>query len=426
MTSRVAGSRRSSSGSAIIPPPHATATIHDREPRPALPRRRDGRRRRRPVLRRRAPRSARTSRRTARSIDVLREPSPAPGATPSSGSRTSRGGEPETDAHLRALAADGVRIYWIDHHRTGARACPRGLVDVPFTDSVLSRGVRRLAPRSTSTSPAAAAEGERLAALRRASRRSSPWPTTTTAGCTAFRARASSRWTVRALGPRRVSGLLGARRARHLHATDGARRASRRRRRDRTQLRGRGASRVERRIGDVTLVVAVCDGHPSEIADAWGKEMSGTRSSRSTTRKAWRSAFADRPIATVGLSTLAQALGGGGHAAAAGAEQLPDLHAPRSPALVADAVERRRSSSEASSESGGPRLEGGRGGDPSGPADRLRCRRSPTHRPAPGPPPPRLCVRPQSCGTHAPTSAASDPSRDAVTDVDRQLSSARE
>src|SRR5207244_12575388 len=31
------------------------------------------------------------------------------------------------------------------------------------------------------------------------------------------------------------------------------------------------ASRTERPFGQATLVTAVCDGHPSEIADAWGK-----------------------------------------------------------------------------------------------------------------------------------------------------------
>jgi catechol 2,3-dioxygenase-like lactoylglutathione lyase family enzyme len=36
------------------------------------------------------------------------------------------------------------------------------------------------------------------------------------------------------------------------------------------------ASRVERSVGPVKLVVAVCDGHPSEIADAWGKESQNT------------------------------------------------------------------------------------------------------------------------------------------------------
>ena len=36
------------------------------------------------------------------------------------------------------------------------------------------------------------------------------------------------------------------------------------------------ATRVEQRVGDTTLVVAMCNGHPSEIADAWGKQATGT------------------------------------------------------------------------------------------------------------------------------------------------------
>src|SRR5256885_7270816 len=46
--------------------------------------------------------------------------------------------EPETDAHLRALAAAGVRIYWIDHHRTALERFAAGKVRVPFADRVLS------------------------------------------------------------------------------------------------------------------------------------------------------------------------------------------------------------------------------------------------------------------------------------------------
>src|SRR5438046_3406070 len=46
--------------------------------------------------------------------------------------------EPETDAHLRALAAAGVRIYWIDHHRTALERFAAGRVDVPFAGRVLS------------------------------------------------------------------------------------------------------------------------------------------------------------------------------------------------------------------------------------------------------------------------------------------------
>src|SRR5438445_382151 len=49
--------------------------------------------------------------------------------------------EPETDAHLRALAAAGVHIYWIDHHRTALERFAAGKVNVPFADRVLSEEI---------------------------------------------------------------------------------------------------------------------------------------------------------------------------------------------------------------------------------------------------------------------------------------------
>src|ERR1051325_11771364 len=48
--------------------------------------------------------------------------------------------EPETDAHLRALAEAGVRIYWIDHHRTALERFAAGVGRVPFADRGLSEG----------------------------------------------------------------------------------------------------------------------------------------------------------------------------------------------------------------------------------------------------------------------------------------------
>jgi nanoRNase/pAp phosphatase (c-di-AMP/oligoRNAs hydrolase) len=94
---------------------------------------------------------------------------------------------------------------------------------------------------------------------------------------------------------------------------------------------------VERRIGDVTLVVAVCDGHPSEIGDAWGKKMSRTVFALYDA-KSLSVSFRRSPDCDVDLSTLAQAVGGGGHAAASGAA-LPDLRTVFSNA-VADVVEK--------------------------------------------------------------------------------------
>jgi nanoRNase/pAp phosphatase (c-di-AMP/oligoRNAs hydrolase) len=83
------------------------------------------------------------------------------------------------------------------------------------------------------------------------------------------------------------------------------------------------ASRTERRVGDVVLVSAVCSGHPSEVADAWGKTTQNAvfalYDAKSLSVSLRRS-----PDCTVDLSRLAGTLGGGGHAAAAGCE-VPDL-----------------------------------------------------------------------------------------------------
>ena len=93
------------------------------------------------------------------------------------------------------------------------------------------------------------------------------------------------------------------------------------------------ASRVERRVGDVLVVAAVCDGHPSEVADAWGKEtphaVFALWDAKSLAVSLRRS-----PDSTVDLSQIARALGGGGHAAAAGCE-VPDLRQVLAESLVA-------------------------------------------------------------------------------------------
>ena len=180
--------------------------------------------------------------------------------------------EPETDAHLRALAASGVRIYWIDHHRTALERVRRGQVDVPFTDTVLSEEfaasrlvyeylARRVAsegrprPRFASFAPVVAMADDNDRWLHRI-------PGSRELG-----------WVVRALGPDAYPDFLtldekvtytpkmseardrvGAEIARSFAVAE--------------------ASRVERRVGDVTIVAAICDGHPSEIGDAWGRKMS--------------------------------------------------------------------------------------------------------------------------------------------------------
>lgn len=243
--------------------------------------------------------------------------------------------EPETDAHLRTLAGSGIRIYWIDHHRTALERVQRGLVSVPFTDSVLSEEFA--ASRLTY---------EYL--QRRAAARSQSLP-----GLTSFRAVVAmaddndrwlhqipgSRelgWVVRALGPDAYPDFLTldervAYTPKMTQARDrvGAEIAH--------TFKVAERSRVERRIGEVTLVVAICDGHPSEIGDAWGKTTPRAVFALYDA-KSLAVSFRRSPDCDVDLSKVAQALGGGGHAAASGAE-IADLRLAFA-GLVANAVEK--------------------------------------------------------------------------------------
>ena len=242
--------------------------------------------------------------------------------------------EPATDEHLRALARDGVRIYWIDHHRTALERVRRGLVDVPFTDTVLSEEyaasrltyeylARRMAdegaarPRFTSFRPVVAMADD-----------NDRW----------LHAIPGSRelgWVVRALGPDAYPDFLQLDET----VTYTPKMAQARDRVGAEIARSFAVaerSRVERRIGGVTLVAAVCDGHPSEIGDAWGKKISRAVFALYDA-KSLSVSFRRSPDCDVDLSKLAQALGGGGHAAASGAE-VATLRTAFA-GLVADAVE---------------------------------------------------------------------------------------
>ena len=229
--------------------------------------------------------------------------------------------EPETDAHLRRLAAAGVRIHWIDHHRTALERVRAGKVDVVFHEQVLSEEfaasrlvyehlARRLAaegrsaPLFTAFAPVIAMADDNDRWLHRVpgSRQLA--------------------WTVRTLGPDAYDELLGI----DERVTYSPRMQEARARVEAEIARSFAvaeASRVERPCGQATLVVAVCDGHPSEIADAWGKQASNAvfalYDARSLAVSLRRS-----PDCDVDLSRVAGALGGGGHAAAAGCE-LPEV-----------------------------------------------------------------------------------------------------
>jgi oligoribonuclease NrnB/cAMP/cGMP phosphodiesterase (DHH superfamily) len=244
---------------------------------------------------------------------------------------------PEAEAHLCALARQGAKIHWIDHHRTAIERVGAGNVKVPFTDSVVrdDYAASRLAY-------------EHLAARLQESGRKNPafedlWPLIEMADD-------NDRWlhrvegsrelalTVRAMGgPEAYEDLLTIDRA--VTYTPRMRAAAARIEAElKRSFEVAESSRVTREIHrfDLTLVAAVCDGYPSEIADAWGKRATRTVfalfDATSLSISLRRS-----PDCTVDLSRLAAEFGGGGHAAAAGCD-LPDLRR-----LLADEIARRLS-----------------------------------------------------------------------------------
>jgi oligoribonuclease NrnB/cAMP/cGMP phosphodiesterase (DHH superfamily) len=246
--------------------------------------------------------------------------------------------EPETDAHLRALAAAGVRIFWIDHHRTALERFRAGAVDVPFADRVLSEDFAAsrlvyeyLARRADVEGgcPPAFTALERLIAM----------------------ADDNDRWLHRIPGSRELAWTvrtLGAEAYPELLAVDDRVTYSPLMQAARARVEAEiarsfavaEASRVERRFGSVTLVAAVCDGHPSEIADSWGKQARETVFALYDA-KSLSVSFRRSPDCAVDLSHLAASLGGGGHAAASGAE-VPELRRALAEAVVARVGERLR------------------------------------------------------------------------------------
>jgi len=244
--------------------------------------------------------------------------------------------EPATDAHLRALAAAGVRIFWIDHHRTALERARAGKVDVPFTDSVLSEeyAASKLVFRHLTE---------------REEKEGRPIPGFQSFAPVVEMADDNDRWlhripgsrelawVVRALGPDSYDDIVQLQAdVRYTPRMQAAR--------DRVgaeiarSLAVAERSRVERRVGDVTLMAAVCDGHPSEVADAWGKTAKQTVFALYDA-KSLAVSLRRSPDCTVDLSRVAAALGGGGHAAAAGCE-LPDVRTALA-GIIADRLEER-------------------------------------------------------------------------------------
>jgi oligoribonuclease NrnB/cAMP/cGMP phosphodiesterase (DHH superfamily) len=230
---------------------------------------------------------------------------------------------PEADAHLRRLAARGLPIFWIDHHRTALERVKAGSIDVPFTHRIVddryaaSRLVFEYLLERLRTEGHGNPELERFAHVVAMADDNDRWLH-----------QVPGSWelalTVRAMnGPEAFEDLR--------RIDEGATYTPRMR-----AAYDRVAAELKRsfEIADqsrtvlstssgVQVVGGVCDGYPSEIADRWGRESPNAvfvlfdlRSGAISYRRS--------PDCAIDLSAIAAAFGGGGHPAAAGSE-MPEL-----------------------------------------------------------------------------------------------------
>jgi len=239
-----------------------------------------------------------------------------------------------TDDHLRSLAEAGVRIYWFDHHRTALKRHGEGAINVPFADFVVSEKVAASRLVYEYLERRLAGEAGNRPAFRDLAR-------------LIEMADDNDRWlhrvpgsrelalVVRALGPESYQELLNLGAdlsytprmvAAHLRIKEELERT----------FELAQATRTSWQLPDgTTLIAAVCNGYASEVADRWGKETSravfALYDSRSLAVSLRRS-----PDCEVDLSRVAERLGGGGHAAAAGCK-LPEARTTLARA-VGDAV----------------------------------------------------------------------------------------
>jgi oligoribonuclease NrnB/cAMP/cGMP phosphodiesterase (DHH superfamily) len=244
--------------------------------------------------------------------------------------------DPRVDVHLQQLLDRGVRVYWIDHHRSALERYRRGEVTVRFTDVVLSEAyaaarltyeyLRRRLQEAGGTNA-------RLEALQRL----------------IAMADDNDRWLHQIPGSRRLASTVAALHGDEAYAalldidaevtyTPAMQAAARRAEAERQHSFAVAAgSRVAHRLdGGVTLIAAVCDGYASDIADSWGQSETNAVFAFFDTQSLGVS-LRRSPDCEVDLSRLAERLGGGGHAAAAGCE-LPVLRRTIADALHAALV----------------------------------------------------------------------------------------
>ncbi|MBI2962665.1 MAG: hypothetical protein HYY35_02830 [Deltaproteobacteria bacterium] len=228
-----------------------------------------------------------------------------------------------SDARLRGLAERGLKIFWIDHHRTAIERVRSGAIDVPFAHTIVddryaaSRLVFEYLHDRLRAEGRANPAFERFAPVVQMADDNDRWLH-----------QVPGSWelalTLRSMNGREAfEDLLTIdervtytprMKAAHEKVAAEIKRSFEVAERSRTVLAAAGGARV---------VAAVCDGYPSEIADRWGRDFANAVFVLFDLKSAAIS-YRRSPDCGIDLSAVAAAFGGGGHPAAAGCE-MPEL-----------------------------------------------------------------------------------------------------
>ena len=230
---------------------------------------------------------------------------------------------PEADAYLRGLAQRGLRIYWVDHHRTAIDRLQKGEIDVPFAHRIVDDRCASARLVFDYLRERLTREGRRSVELEQFE-------------AVVDMADDNDRWLHRIPGSWELALTLrsmnGAEAFDELLKIDPSVTYTPRLRAAHEKVEEELRSsleiaRVTRTVRDlasgVKVVAAVCEGYPSEIADRWGRELPNSVFVLFDL-KSGAISYRRSPDCEVDLSRVAQAFGGGGHPAAAGSE-IPEL-----------------------------------------------------------------------------------------------------
>ena len=228
--------------------------------------------------------------------------------------------DPDAEAHLRQLIADGVAVHWFDHHRTAIERLAAGGYQLAFATRVVTdefaaaKLVYDHLARQAEVAAGGAGGPERFRSFARV----------------VALADDNDRWLHRLPGSRELAltlrGMPAGEAYRALleldeRVTDTPAMAAARARVGEELERNRRlaeATRVTHDLGSVKLTSALCDGYAGEIADEWGRTSPRTVFGLFDVRSLSVS-FRRSPDLDFDLSKLAEACGGGGHPAASGA-----------------------------------------------------------------------------------------------------------